>query len=282
MSMPKNKTELVVLTEPVLPFPTNKPHISYSEISDWMDCSYRHKLKHVDKIDLFDQSIHTVFGKVVHDSCEGFLETKDMVPGDEAVKMFKENMRELPEKDQEKVEEFAAELPDMIGQVPGWLDEQFPGWETVSAEEKLYEQIEKHEYLSFKGFIDAVIKVPKKRGKGLEYWILDWKTTGWGWKTEQKRSFQKQLQLVLYKHFFCQLKGVDLKDVKCGFVLIKRSRPSNGNRLELVPVSVGPKAVDKALVTMHSMINQVKSGRTMKNRRSCEPFCPYKCTKYCK
>ena len=51
--------------------PTGKQHVSYSEIAEWMDCSWRHKLKHVDKIDDGDRgSIHTEFGQVIHNGME--------------------------------------------------------------------------------------------------------------------------------------------------------------------------------------------------------------------
>jgi len=268
--------------------PTNKFHVSYSEVSDWMDCSFRHKLKHVLKISMEenDGSIHTSFGKAIHDAIEKYLTSKVPMNSDDAIVEFKKLVAELHVAPTEKdVLDFSSNLPDMIGQVPDWLEETFPGWKTVAAEFPLFESVDKQPNINFKGFIDAIISVPKKRGGGREYWILDWKTCSWGWKTEQKQKYQKQLQLMLYKHYFCQLMKVDLKDVKCGFVLIKRVAPKTrkpGDRLELVPVSVGPKAIEKAQATLHEMINRVKGGFASKNRMSCEPFCPYLHTEHCR
>ena len=37
-------------------FPTGKPHISFSEIKQWKECAYRHKLTYIDKIDVFEDS----------------------------------------------------------------------------------------------------------------------------------------------------------------------------------------------------------------------------------
>ena len=78
----------------------------------------------------------------------------------------------------------------MWDEVNEFLDKEFPGWECFEAEEQLYEPIEDlKEPLSFKGFIDGVLKVPKKRGKGHEYWIIDWKTAGaWGWRRDKKQD----------------------------------------------------------------------------------------------
>lgn len=285
-------------------FPNGKGHISYSELVDWLECSYRHKLKHIDNIVLDSGSIHTALGTTVHDSMEHFFLTKKMPKPEEAIKQFRELISKLDTEAREaalvEVEEFERNLPDMISQVPEWLDKTFPGWQPVSAEHGLYEKIENQPGVKFKGFIDAVIKIPKKKNKKqvrLEtlkgnksqqeyiYYLLDWKTTGWGWKTEQKRKFEKQLQLILYKYFYCLCAGLPIKNTRCGFVLIKRipkKTRSSCDRLELVPVSVGPKAIEKGLKTMHNMINQVKQGRTLKNRKHCNPFCVYQGTDFCR
>lgn len=281
-------------------FPNGKGHISYSEIIDWVECSYRHKLKHVKKIDLDSGSIHTAFGTAIHEAGERFLIDGKLPPIDDIKETFKKELKALPEEAQnkalEQLPEFLDNLPDMIGQIPDWVNKQWPSWQLVEAEKFLYEQIEKQDNVKFKGYIDGVIKVEKKPTKKLlkeyadkgeecptqwEYVILDWKTTSWGWKVDMKRSFEKQMQLILYKHFFCKATRIPLNQVKCGFVLIKRSKPTNGKRLEFVPVSVGPKSIDKALKVLHNMINQVRIGFATKNRKYCKPFCPYAGTSHC-
>ena len=54
-------------------FPTGKKHISYSELRNWKECAYRHKLQQIDKIDLFKPSPYLDFGTNVHEGCELFL-----------------------------------------------------------------------------------------------------------------------------------------------------------------------------------------------------------------
>jgi len=281
--------------------PTTKNHISYSEISDWMDCSYRHKLKFIDKIDLDKPSIHTINGHVLHWALEHFLKTKVMKTHEEILTEFRQGINELLtvliDKNQSEFDkvlasrqEFEDNLPDMIGQVPGWINENFPGWSFVSAEQKLFEPVDGQKNIRFKGFIDSVIKVPvrskrRRPDQGeFEYWIIDFKTCSWGWKIEQKRSFQKQLQLILYKHYLSQVLNINLKDIKCAFLLVKRTVKKSRtpyDRVELVPVSVGPKSIEKAIQTQHSMLNQIRKKIALKNKSSCEPFCPYKFTKHC-
>ena len=87
-------------------------------------------------------------------------------------------------------------------------------------------------------------------------------------------------QLILYKHFWAKKHNIDLKDVRCGFVLLKRGG-KKGKVCELVKVSVGPKTYDKGMKLMRSMVKTVNRGMYLKNRNSCK-FCPYLNTVHCK
>lgn len=292
------KRQLPLFEDPYV-LPTGKYHISYSELTDWIECSHRHKLKHVQKINMDGPSIHTAFGHVVHAALEHYVIYKKLPPIEECLAEFREKLGELLFTEKavtaKDAKEFLDAMPEILEQAPKFLDEEFPGWKLISAEELLFEPIEGQTNKHFKGYIDLVIKVPKKkRGKstrlsGLKgetvpgewvYWLIDWKTTNWGWRTEQKRSFQKQMQLVLYKHFWCQKHGIDLKDTRCGFGFLRRRPLKDGTRISVMPVSVGPKAVQKALGILHDGLNQIRTGRAVKNKMSCM-WCPYKFTKHC-
>ena len=196
-------------------FPNGKHHVSFSEVKDWIECSWRHKKKHIEKIELDGPSIHTEFGQVVHDAMEHYimLAPEDRKPIDAApyVKEFRSRIPPLIAKmtDEKKaakttkdIDAFAAEMPPLLANATVWLDEQFPGWIAVGAELKLYEPI-KGQDIRFKGFVDGVLKVPKRRKKRtkhqnngqlrldcmmddsadtyelvegkFDYWILDWK-----------------------------------------------------------------------------------------------------------
>ena len=88
-----------------------------------------------------------------------------------------------------------------------------------------------------------------------------------------------QSQPVLYKNFCSQKFEIDPKDIKCGFVILKRGlKPSKA--CELIEVSAGPKTLEKSDKLVSSMINGVKTGKFMKNRSSCK-FCDYKNTEHC-
>ena len=90
------------------------------------------------------------------------------------------------------------------------------------------------------------------------------------------------MQIILYKYFFCQKKGLKPEQIKCSFVLLKRtpakSRPDD--RCELVTVSAGEVALKKSLDAVHNMVQQVRQGRAVKNKMSCK-FCKFAYTEHC-
>ena len=49
------------------------PHISYSELKQWTECTWRHKLLYLDRIDTFQGNEHTSFGTAVHEAVEQML-----------------------------------------------------------------------------------------------------------------------------------------------------------------------------------------------------------------
>jgi hypothetical protein len=89
-------------------FPTGKPHISFSEIKQWKECSYRHKLVYIDKIDTFEDSPYLHFGTAVHEGCESLLETKN-VDRDKILRAMKESWQKA-----------GFENPEWYSKQPGW------------------------------------------------------------------------------------------------------------------------------------------------------------------
>lgn len=270
--------------------PTGKPHVSFSEVKCWKECSFRHKLMYIDKIELGEPSPYLPFGTAVHAGCESLIESKQ-IDRDRIVAEFKEAWLQSNFDDptwiakqpgwykHEPVDKWVEWANNMWNDVLEFLDGEFPGWEIFKAEEELYEDIEDMD-AKFKGFVDGVLKVPNKKGTGHLYWIIDWKTAqSYGWKREKKQDILMTAQLILYKHFWSKKHGVPLEDIRCGFILLKRGAKP-GKICELVPVSVGPKSLEKAVKIVRSMISTVRKGMYLKNRDACG-FCPYKGTPHC-
>lgn len=259
--------------------PTGKHHVSFSEAREWVECSWKHKLHHVKRIDMDEPGPLMDFGTACHAACESFLRTREMDISI-ATKMIRdvwEKNKELKGFEPESVPGFLEQATAILIEVPTWMDEQFPGWEYVDAEHFLYEQIPGKPH-AFKGYIDAIIKCKDKRGKEC-FWLIDWKTSSWGWKMQKKNDPMVRSQIVLYKKFWCSKTGTDPKQVKCGFVLLKRTAKP-GNRCELLTVSAGDVTMDRSLKVITNMVSSVKKGFAIKNRTSCL-YCPYKNTEHC-
>jgi len=273
-----------------------KEHVSYSEVRQWRECSWRHKLLYIDKLSTFEESPHLHYGTIIHDACEHFLKTKELKI-DETKKKIKEAWDEhgFDSEDFIQLQSQRAQLQGWkykhnklkdwlqwaeasISSMPQFLNETFPDWETVSAEESLYESME-NVNTKFKGYIDCIIKIPYKNS--YKYWILDWKTSsGRGWSLDKQRDFNVQAQVILYKNFWAKKNNIDLKNIQCGFVLLKKVK-TVGKSCQLIKVSSGPKNLEKSAKMVRSMIKTVEKGFFLKNRDSCM-FCEFKGTKYCK
>lgn len=259
--------------------PTGKPHISFSEMRDWHDCSYRHKLKYVRKIDLGRPGPLLDFGTACHSSCEDYLRTRDMKPciAVDAIRSVWQKNIAVEGFEAAGVDSYAKEAEAILADVPVWFDLTFPDWQFIDAEHYLYEPIEGRPH-AFKGFIDGVIACKGPRGQTL-VWLLDWKTTSWGWSAEKKSDPMVRAQLVLYKNFWCAKTGTDPKDVRCGFVLLKRSAKP-GAHCELVTTSVGDVTTGRSLTIVNNMLASVKRGIAIKNKASCT-YCDYRDTQHC-
>ena len=280
---------------PILP--NHKPHVSYSEVRNWKECAWRHKLAYIDGITVDEPSQYLSYGSAVHNGIENFLLTGEM--DIESVlteiksewnkhgfdsKVFIKKQADIRDKNGWKPKphiylptwlEYAT---NSLEEIPKFLKETFGDYEVVSAEEQLYEHVSEVDAY-FKGFIDALIKTKDKKGNDI-YWVIDWKTAGdKGWFANKKRDILTWAQVALYKHFWRNKNNIDIKSVRCGFVLLKRGA-TPGNTCELVKVSVGEKAEAKCTSILRSMVLSMKRGIYLKNRNSCM-FCDYKGTAHC-
>jgi len=270
-----------------------KPHVSYSEVSTWKGCSWRHKLIYLDGITSDDKSPYLSYGSIVHDAVESFLNGKpvDLDFLEAAIRDSWTSQgfdteeyissQTLRAKGQgwnythDNVDAWVKSARTCLEALPIFLNSQFPGWKHVSAEHMLYEDIPDVEFGKFKGFIDSVIELPN--GKHV---ILDWKTAGpKGWSQDKKRDFNIHAQLILYKHYWMKHTGKSSKDVQTHFVLLKRNSKMK-SAIGIVPCSAGPKAVEKANKMVVSMVKSMQRGMAIKNRYSCT-FCEFKDTPHC-
>jgi len=274
-----------------------KKHISYSEWKDWSICPFYHKLVHIDKLQGFEGNIYTAFGKALHETIEVDL-TNEQV-GDTGVmienfqKFLKKEVKSLPEEEKKRIlsdfniQEWLGQGTEIIKEVYDALVDRFgdygAGWEVLAAEEKLYEDIKYFDTKKkFKGFIDLVVynKMDSK------IYLIDWKTTSWGWDRKKKSDSTLAYQLAFYKYFYSEKYDVDMKDVETYFVLLKRTAKV-GKKVEFVRITSGPRRIENALNALKKAVYNIDRGNYIKNKLSCTNCpkrfgtCTFYNTEYC-
>lgn len=276
-----------------------KSHISFSELKIWSECTWRHKLAYIDGLDSYVPNPYASFGNCVHEAIENYLKTKELnveeclnqitlqwekegYDTEEWIQKTKEEKLAVGVKfKHEPLQIWHKYANNILIEFVDWLDKTFPDWEFHQAEEALYEPIDKTN-INFKGYIDAVISVPKSKNSDKRViWVIDWKTTGpMGWWRDKRRDFVSHSQIGLYKKYWAKKYDIPISDIRTGFVFLKRkSKP--GKCIELFKVSCGPKFIEKADKMVLKMIHNVDKQVYIKNRFSCQ-YCPFKNTEHCK
>ena len=151
--------------------------ISFSELKNWKECPYRHKLIYIDKLPHFEGNEYTAFGTAIHAACEQIIPNLSGKPIKIFEKAFLEELRILKDNGKELnnklVSEMRSQAIPICEQVIPAVKNHFGNFEVVSVEEEILEPITEFESYgkSFKGFIDMVIKTEDDK-----YHIIDWKT----------------------------------------------------------------------------------------------------------
>ena len=280
-------------------FPTQKPHISFSEIKTWKECAWKHKLAHIDKLQEYTDSVYTCLGTTIHDAAEHFLSSRSLdgliekacedinkawldnkFDDDEYIDKHFKRAQEQGWKYTHITREQALDMiKSIINSIPAFMDKTFPGWEYVNAEELLYEDTERG-IVKFKGYVDAIIKLPEHRGR-VKYWVLDWKTTGLGgWSRDKRQDKVIQAQIILYKKFWAAKNNIKLTDINTAYVWLKRGA-ATGKVCYLFRVASGPKSIEYAMKLLNNMVTSVLGKLKLKNRNSCK-FCEFYKTEHCK
>ncbi len=276
--------------------PTGKSHVSFSEIKNWHECPFRHKLIYVDKLDVSEPSPYLDYGQSAHNFCEAFLTGKDpvesLVKSEEMLRKFwkDHNFSEEAWTIQngditmkiDPLEKWVSALHDVAAEMPLFLKGTFQDdYEVLAAEHALMESAFPESEYNFKGFIDCVISgTTGAKRKSKKVWILDWKTTNaGGWSPQKMRDPMVQTQLALYKMYWARKMSIDPKDVRCGFILLKRGA-KRGKVCKLIDVSVGPKFLEKAQKLVKDALFGIENGLKVKNRNSCT-WCQFRDTPHC-
>lgn len=256
-------------------------HISYSELKQWAECPWKHKLVYRDRIKKFMGNEYTAFGRALHLLCENLIEEKiqDEEQDDFFELAFEKEIMDLMAKEVDLNEKMINDMieqarnisPKIVPQVVKYFD----NYEVFSVEERLMLPIKELKDLGyeFKGYIDLVLKT--EDGK---YHIIDWKTCSWGWDAKKRSDKYITYQLTLYKKFFCEKHNIDPKLVETHFALLKRT--AKKDHVEIFRVTSGPRKIQNATDLLVKGVRTINSGVHFKNRNSCG-YCEFKNTKHC-
>lgn len=254
--------------------------ISFSELKNWKECPYRHKLVYIDDLPGFQGNEYTAFGTSIHKVCETAVYLKEENLFSIFENEFEKEIKTLEEANislnHDLLEEMLSQAKNLCRFIIPSLKENFKEYEVVSVEEEILEDItEFNSYeKKYKGYIDLVLKT--KDGK---YHIIDWKTCSWGWPSQKKTDSFTSYQLTYYKNYFAKKHKIDHKNIETYFILLKRT--AKKQNVELLRVSSGPKKVENSLKLLENAIINIENQNYIKNRLSCK-YCDFYKTEHCK
>lgn len=253
--------------------------ISFSELKNWKECPYRHKLIYIDKLSSFSGNEYTAFGTAIHAVCENIIPKQT----EDAMSIFNlhfdKEIQSLLDSDVSINFDLVGEMKKQAGpicqQVIPEIKNYFGDFKVISVEEEILEPItEFNSYeKKFKGFIDMVIQTPDDK-----YHIIDWKTCSWGWDMSKKSDPMTTYQLTYYKNYFSKKHKIDPKKIETYFVLLKRT--AKKNNVEVLRVTSGPKKISNSLKVLENAVINIEKGVSIKNRLNCK-YCDFYKTENC-
>lgn len=258
---------------------TEIKRISFSELKNWKECPYRHKLIHIDKLPYFEGNEYTAFGTAIHLVCEKVIPGSQESPLSIFEAAFLKELQVLKEQgkklDNKLVSDMRNQAVPICEQVIPAVQRHFGAFEIVSVEEEILEPITEFESKGrhFKGFIDMVIKTPDDK-----YHIIDWKTCSWGWSRDKKSDPMTTYQLTYYKNYFSKKHNLEPKSIETYFVLLKRT--AKQENVEILRVTSGPKKTENSLKLLENAVINIDKGVQVKNRLNCK-YCKFYKTEHC-
>ena len=211
--------------------------ISYSQWATYEQCPLKWKLAYIDKLDVYTDSIETVFGTAFHETLQYYLTVMytDSVKRAESLDLrdiltqkLRVEYANCLEKNGGVHFSNATQMAEYLEDGAAILDwfkkrrKQYfstKDWELVGIEIELCTQASKaNTAVYWYGFIDVVLRhIPTNT-----IHILDIKTSRSGWNQYQKADSIKTAQLVAYKNYFSEQFGIPKENITVEFFIVKR------------------------------------------------------------
>jgi hypothetical protein len=215
----------------------NEKSISYSQLSMYSECPKKWSLQYKEGFKQFTSTVHTVFGTALHEVLQHYLtvyydqsgtaadqiNTSEMLEDklrEEYSKQYKSNNKQHFSNPIE-LREFYDDGVEIIRDFAKNRGKHFSkrGWYLVGIEVPIV--LNPHSKLSnvvYQGFLDAVLYHEPTN----KIYIIDFKTSTWGWGDKEKKNEIKQFQLLLYKKYFSEQYHFPEEDIDVEFFIVKR------------------------------------------------------------
>jgi hypothetical protein len=211
--------------------------ISYSQLSMYSECPKKWSLQYKEGHKQFTSTIHTVFGSSLHEVLQHYLTTYYNQSGTAAdqintSEMLEDKLREEYTKQYKsnnkqhfstpiELREFYDDGVEIIRDFAKNRGKHFSkrGWYLVGIEIPIV--LNPHSKLPnivYQGFLDAVLYHDPTN----KIYIIDFKTSTWGWGDKEKKNEIKQYQLLLYKKYFAELYNFPEENIEVEFFIVKR------------------------------------------------------------
>lgn len=237
MSKKKKLTEVEKRIKEI-PIPTinynrGEKQVSYSQFSTYMKCPFQWYLTYGLKYYEDKPSIHTIFGTAIHETLQHYFQKMYNESGaaadrediitffeDKLIEEYKKNKNRKDEhfSTPEELREFNEDGIKILNWFKKHRNEYFTtrNCKLLGIEMPLIQNIGKDLY--FKGLIDiAIYDIDLDK-----IFIIDFKTSTYGWKDKEKKDELKVSQILLYKKYFSQQYDIDIDKVEVEFIILKR------------------------------------------------------------
>ena len=220
-------------------------NISYSQYSMWKKCPKQWALQYRDGHKIYKPSVHTVFGKALHEAFQHYIQvmydtSAAAADREDILELLKDKIREHYQDEYKKnksqhfsnpgeLSEFYKDGVEILNYLKKNRGKYFSkrGWHLVGIETPILMAPTKYNpNVLFMGYLDIVM-YNERLGK---FKIIDIKTSTNGWKLEYvKKDEDKQFQLILYKKFFAEQFEVPVENIDIEFFITRRKVYEEGD-----------------------------------------------------
>ena len=246
--------------------------ISYSQYNQWVTCPYKWKLNYIDKLSVWTDSIHTLFGTSMHEVLQTYLTVmyNDTIKVADALPMEKmllhrmtTNYTQIMEKNGGEVFCEQSDMEEFYNHgllILDWFKKKRnmyfskKGYELVGIEVPVdYDLPNK---IKFIGYIDIILHDTNRD----RYKIIDIKTSTMGWNKYMKADKTKTDQLLLYKHFYGAQHDISVDKIDVEYFIVKRKLYEKVDfpqrRVQTFSPASGKPSINKLMNNLNQFIDE--------------------------